>query len=193
MGGSLRLIPVLDLDLTLYPEGLKATEASPLHVPLSEFSSPELLHQLIELEVLKRLEIDPSANPKHCGLLVGGFILEQSGTPIIVPACCGDLSNLHNWGHAAAGREKVWQELWIGHPSAVHRLRDGRLELALVEEGGDVPDTAHFSMDPLELSKAIETARQEVAAFRDRLVPVLQKLGFKSPKAVASSILGEKQ
>jgi len=190
-------MPVLDLDVTRYPAGLKSSNVSELHVPISEFVAPELLKRLIELEVLEKFEIAPAAIPtvraNSLGLLVGGFMLEESGDPRVVPGCCGDLSNLHDWARAAAVREKVWQELWIGHPSAVVRFRGGLLELALVEEGGEVPDAADFSVDPAELSKAIEGARQEVAAFRDRLIPVLQQLGFKSPRITAASILGEKR
>lgn len=196
MTGSLRLVPVLDLDVTRYPEGLKVSSASELLVPISDLVGPELLKLLIKLEVIEKLEIAPAsiptANPKSFGLLVGGFILEVTGTPKLVPGCCGDLSNLGDWARAATEREKVWQELWIGHPSAVVRRREGRLELASVEEGGDPPEAADFSVDAAELSMAIENARREIAAFRERLIPVLQEMGFKSPKITASSILGEK-
>ena len=124
---------------------------------------------------------DTPTNADEVPPLYGGFVLRVEESEL-QPTCCGDLSNLDEWIKASDYRGEAWRDVWIGHPWTHVRERDDVLEFS--ELGESTPNdslSVLIQVSRVELRKAIEIARTELSAFRERLIPVLDSLGGKIP------------
>jgi len=114
----------------------------------------------------------------------GGYVLKTK-THTILPTCCVSLEDITSWAIAGEWREPEWIQIWIGHPWIYCRYNGSQLEFTLPTESPDEL-TAAFTVTPVDLAKAVETARETVSAFGERLRPGLKKL---VPQELAEPIL----
>ncbi len=107
------------------------------------------------------------AQMRRNGALEGGFALFADGELVIKPSCCNGLYELCEWQEAAAHREPVWKDVWIGHPWISVRFREGRLILSDYHEGA--PFLERWAVDPADLGRAVAAAQNDLEVFAGAL------------------------
>jgi hypothetical protein len=127
--------------------------------------------------------------------LDGGMaFLGESGTPLLTPQCCSDLSNLKDWQAALANTvESAWQYVWIGHPVAYVRHAPPNVEVSsLHSEAGPAPaddEEPDFILSRTEFERTFNEARRERLAAVNRIAEVISRLAPALPSERAARIL----
>ena len=104
--------------------------------------------------------------------LAGGFALVQNGVVRMTPGCCCGLAEFDDWQRLTATPPEDWEMLWIGHPWVSVRRRDARMEFSQFHEGEKELE-AQFSVDLEDLVLAVAQVPEALAAFADRVEPIL--------------------
>ncbi|MFZ5635906.1 MAG: hypothetical protein ACOY82_04900 [Pseudomonadota bacterium] len=131
--------------------------------PIAQFSMSDL-NRLVELH-LSDVQIEDS-----CALF-GGYVLVESGRPIMVPQCCGTLADTVTW-EAIARPEKFEEHFCLeGHPSPV-AISDGNVvEIRCFDEYEpfEEPAPKSYRMNRELLCMALNDARSTLAQVSRRL------------------------
>lgn len=120
-------------------------------------------------------DAEPPADPEEELLaLPGGFVL-CVGERRLLPQCCVDLSNIHDWIEAAGRQSETWSMLWIGHPWTHTRSLGDQLVLLEPTEEKEPREPQEWGRVPRQaLRRAAENALDELRDFADVLYPLMK-------------------
>ncbi|MEM1415064.1 MAG: hypothetical protein AAGH15_09200 [Myxococcota bacterium] len=150
-------------------------------VPLDQFAASETLRKVLREELACVTDWR-----QEIGALAGGYVLQHEGA-VVLPGCCGDLSNLADWTLASESSLSAWQQVWIGHPWTHVRADGETLFFAEPSEDDDVSLlTTAVSMPRRFLVDAIEEASQHRELFRGALTTVVRE---HAPPAAIDSVV----
>ena len=160
--------------------GIQPSYPGSWYISVSILQEPQLLRRLMLL-VLSGSgvvgfpnsddeEVDDDA---ECFMpLNGGYILRKAENVLFTPHCCCDLGDINDWQEIAEWQGTEWHCLSMGH--AMMEVRRQGVQVILRE------NSEYRNCDPIieilkvsELKAAIDSARETLVSFKERLVPVL--------------------
>lgn len=127
--------------------------------PLSQLSSSDIA-RIIELHT------SDTSLEESCALF-GGYVLAADREAVLIPQCCGTLSDFNSW--EALARGETYSEYFCleGHPSP-EAISDGSLIIIRCAdelENFEEPAPAKYLLDRLTLANAIQDAKTELDQF----------------------------
>lgn len=176
--------------------------------PGSWFVPVERIHEYSLLDRIVRREIEGSGIvgfPDDAGdtdedeerliALTGGFALVAEGEVLLEPGCCGGLQDLDVWRNALSQVREDWATLSIGHATTSIRLETDTVVIRDVAESFPHPSTV-IRVLRSAFEAAVPEAEAVLAAFEERLVPVVAELlgdrnrGLRVAKILSGTLYG---
>ena len=130
---------------------------------------------------LEKIVKDHLETAEECGEdpipLSGGFALEENDEILLMPQCCGELSDIEFWRGVSEGCEDL---NWEAHPLPDVRYKDGRAFFVCVDDWEDFeePFVERFDVSLLDLVRAVKAAEDELRDFEARLTSLLERLNL---------------
>lgn len=113
----------------------------------------------------------------------GGYVLQVNGQDKYFPQCCGELSDIHYWERLSNGQNSYYE----GHPAPVVKFDKNDIVFDFTVDEFDEnfqppPKDTTLTIDKLELNKAVDRVKKELATFQRRLERIneTQKLGIEN-------------
>jgi hypothetical protein len=133
---------------------------------ISEFNLEKLVRE--HLDSVKEYGEDPIP-------LSGGFALEESEGILLIPQCCGDLSDIGFWRAVSQGREAP---NWEAHPLPTVTYKQGSAFFTCTDDYEDFeePFTECFDVSLIGLGEAVVAAEVKLTEFEARLAVLLSRL-----------------
>jgi len=99
----------------------------------------------------------------------GGYVLQIDGQDKYFPQCCGDLSDIIYWDLLSNGKHSCYEE----HPATQKKFEDKNIVFDFSVDEFDerfqpIPALNILSISRFELEKAVEKAKTELKAFKQR-------------------------
>lgn len=163
------------------------------YVEGSEFVSlTDINDQTLEILIDRELAMSGSTTDidfDEVSTIAGGFVFETA-SHVIVPSCCGDLSNYYDWEELARSPIGDVKEVWIGHPwFTVEGVDHEKIRLYMQCEHSS--KTLHdLVIRQAELNKSLEKTRQELLAFQNKVKAELSRRSY--PSELAYELIGWK-
>lgn len=170
----LELIPVLRLEPSRYPFAeiakLPFIENSQL-IRITDITDPALIAHLLRFHVGNYPYIEDFGYLYDWqGAFRGGYIL-KTDLHTIEPNIWSRLGNITSWEGAATYRESRWVSGWMGPPYIYCRFNGSLLEFTRPMESTEAEPQASFTVHPAALQSVVESARETVMSFGERLLP----------------------
>ncbi|WP_438014217.1 hypothetical protein WMF18_25255 [Sorangium sp. So ce315] len=127
------------------------------------------------------------------GALGGGLALVDGVEVLLLPTCCGDLSDLENWRASAHGSAGSPEVLWIGHPWLMAWYDAPMLHLREEREHGIPAQPRELVVKPEVLQRAVRLAARDLDVFSERVASALQRIpGVIDAWAIARILVGRR-
>ena len=109
--------------------------------------------------------------------LAGGYALEENGSILLAPQCCGDLSDIDFWKSVSEGRDNL---NWEAHPLPEVSYEGGRAFFSCTDtnESFEKPFEERFDVSLMDLAKAVKAAEVTLREFEVRLAVLLRRLNL---------------
>ena len=109
--------------------------------------------------------------------LPGGYVLEKNDEVLLIPQCCGDLSDIDFWRKVSESCDEV---NWEGHPLPEISYKNDWAFFSCVDALEDFaqPFVERFDVPLGDLAKAVEAAEKELSKFEARLDTLLERLSL---------------
>ncbi|WP_437605226.1 hypothetical protein WMF20_29185 [Sorangium sp. So ce834] len=163
-------------------------------VPGSWFVAIDALTSQDALITVLRVHLGDSVPADdEVGALSGGLALVDDGEVLLLPTCCGDLSDLENWRTAAHRSAESPEMLWIGHPWLMAWHDAPMLHLREEPEGGMPAQPRELVVEPEILQRAVRLAVQDLDVFSERVASALRHIpGVTDARATAKILVGRR-
>ncbi|MGK3992336.1 hypothetical protein [Sorangium sp. So ce1024] len=162
--------------------------------PGSWFVTIDALASRDALIKLLRAHLGDSVPPDdEVGALGGGLALVDGAEVLLLPTCCGDLSDLENWRTAAHGLAESPEVLWIGHPWLMAWYAAPMLHIREEREQGIPAQPRELVVKPDVLQRAVDLAERDLDVFSERVASALQQFpGIVDARAIARILVGRR-
>ncbi|WP_437774916.1 hypothetical protein [Sorangium sp. So ce1097] len=211
---ALRLVPVVELEPSRFGSapcprrGPWTTEESERYwraclraggmvgidpiVPGSWFVATDALtSQDALIKVLQAHVGDSVPADDEVGALSGGLALVDGAEVLLLPTCCGDLSDLESWRKAAHALAESPEMLWIGHPWLMAWYAAPMLHIREEREHGIPAQPRELVVKPEVLQRAVDLAARDLDVFSERAASALQHIpGVIDARAIAEILVG---
>jgi len=120
--------------------------------------------------------------------LLGGIVITRDEKIMLVPNCCGDLSNIYSWEEIKSNKSKKWTQLWIGHPWVFYRRSNGIIEMSDYFDDDNPSinfENIKFSITDEQLKTQLKQVRKTQETFQKRLSENLKLRKIKDYEKVA--------
>ena len=130
---------------------------------------------------LKKLTIDHTQELKEQSWsFFGGYVLQIDGQDKLFPQCCGLLADINFWQRISQGQNSYYE----GHPAPQLSFSGNSIIFDLTRNEFDeyfqpTPPTAIFNVDRLELTKAVERAKENLRTFAQRIKKINEEFNLK--------------
>ncbi|MGH1539642.1 MAG: hypothetical protein ACRBHB_04410 [Arenicella sp.] len=162
---------------------IKPVKAGSWFVELSQISD-ENLNIILNKELGDFDETDDEISP-----MLGGYALKVDKSIIILPSCCGDLSNIDDWQDASEYIGEAEKELWIGHPWLLVKGDKDTVEIVQTSEYEEPHDPERITVKRSELKDAIRFAKIELNQFESRLLLLIETRYGSKAKSICSQLV----
>ena len=146
----------------------------------------------------------------------GGVILYEAEELLISPQCCVCLSDYNEW--KGLEPSKNFKRIWVGHPWIYYKTEGDNILLTEYIEKDfsnkwkhhhpekdnllsgnctpinreDIDDSfLRFSINQKHFDTAVEKMIADIAVFKQRMINVLKRLGYKKPNRIANAFFNE--
>lgn len=126
------------------------------------------LRRLIQIHLMYEEEPVPPA--ESCGLF-GGCVLFLDDAPVLVPQCCGEITDFYSWKNLSDPEFKAGYFCSEGHPMPHAKRRANQLVITCKDDWEEFqgPTKPEIIVDVNVLADAIEKAELRIQAFSNKI------------------------
>ena len=156
-----------------FKDELKPYLAGSSFYRLSEITDGNLAKLVIDHTQAMR---DGKYGREQASAFFGGYVLRFDGQDKYFPQCCGDLTDINYWENLAQGKESGF---YAGHPEPQVKIQGDKITFDFTvgefdEHFAPTPKDNLVNFDIPSLTKAIQTVKEELKIFEQRLEKINQ-------------------
>jgi hypothetical protein len=169
-------------------ENLKPIKKGSYFVVIDTISDKEL--EIIVTTYLKDINLQDYENMLNS--FFGGIVLKEEDEIIILPQCCGDLSDHNGWEKIEKSLSHKWEQLWIGHPWVYIRKQNEKVEFTeYTEYDKNIEDLKILYTMPQEvIISEMKNVNKQLINFQKKVYNILIKKKVNHALEISKIITG---